>query len=93
MTKQFVKISKWFGFNRNRLLYWEFSQYEGEEETVLLTFENGATVLEGPDVETFRNWAENEAEPTPITHQYTLYGSLQDTRDQKRKLTPGRGTR
>lgn len=91
--KQFVKISKQFGFNRNRLLYWEFFQYEGEEETVVLTFENGATVLEGPDVETFRNWTEEESQEAPPTYQYTLYGSLQDTRDQKRKLTPGRGTR
>lgn len=80
--KQFVKVSKWFGFNRNRLLYWEFFQYEGQGETAVLTFESGATVLEGADVQTFRNWVETEAEEAPETHQYTLFGQ-QHTQDQK----------
>jgi hypothetical protein len=90
MSKQFVKVSKEFGFNRNRLLYWEF--FEGEAgESVDLCFEGGSViVLEGPDCETFRNWVENEAEPAPETYQYTLFPRPQDTQDLKQNSTqPG----
>lgn len=91
MTKQFVKISKQFGFNRNRLLYWEFFESE-EGETVDLCFdEAGAVVvLTGPDAETFRNWTENEADPAPETYQHTLFEPLRVAENQKPILTPER---
>lgn len=75
-SKQFVRVSKQFGFNRNRLLYWEFfpPQREDEEEVVHLYFEEGAVVLERPgDVQAFRNWTENEAEAAPPTYQHTMF--------------------
>lgn len=89
--KQFVKISKQFGFNRNRLLCWEFFQHERQGETVVLTFENGAVILEGPDVQTFRNWTENEAEPAPETYQHTLFEPMRVAEDLKQNSTPQRG--
>lgn len=88
--KQFTKISKAFGFNRNRLLYWLFDETEGE---AVLYFEGDseAITLEGSEAETFRNWTENEAEAAPETYQYTLYGQQQVSGDQKQNSEPGRG--
>lgn len=74
--KQFVKISREFGFNRNRLLYWEFHKGEDEVtvESVSLYFENGQSfILIGDEVQTFRNWTENEAEAAPETYQHTMF--------------------
>lgn len=92
--KQFVKISKAFGFNRNRLVFWEFVEHEeeGEGEVVHLYFEKGAAaVLKGSDLETFRNWTENEAEPAPETYQHTFLPGHRVADDLKQNSTPGRG--
>jgi hypothetical protein len=88
MSKQFVKISRDFGFNRNRLLFWEFHKGEDEVtvESVSLHFENTpAFILIGDEVQTFRNWVENEAEPAPETYQHTLYGLLREPQGPKSK--------
>lgn len=89
--KQFVKISKQFGFNRNRLLYWEFFEDQRGGESAHLGFEAGSATLEGPDVQTFRNWTENEAEPAPETYQHTLFEPTRVAEDQKQNSTPRRG--
>lgn len=86
MSKQFVKISKEFGFQRARLVYWEFQK--GEDgvtvETVTLYFESApAFILIGDEVQTFRNWVENEAEEAPETYQYTLFGQRQVSEAEK----------
>lgn len=87
MSKQFVKISKAFGFNRNRLVHWQFTP-----GGVVLQFDGAkGIILTGSDLETFRNWTENEAEPAPETYQYTLYGQSQVSGDQKQNSEPGRG--
>jgi hypothetical protein len=88
VSKQFVKISKNFGFNRNRLLYWEFDE-AGEGSGVILCFEgsNDQVTLQGDEAQTFRNWTENEAEAAPETYQYTLFQRPQDTQGQKQNST------
>lgn len=94
MSKQFQRISKRFGFNRNRLSYWEFQIGEDEVtvEAVTLYFENTSPfVLIGDEVQTFRNWTENEAEEAPETYQYTMFGAQQDTQDLKQNSTQPRG--
>lgn len=82
MSKQFVKISREFGFNRNRLLYWEFQP--GEEEEAHLWFEGTIeVVIRGDLAQTFRNWTETEAEEAPETYQHTLFSRPQDIQDLK----------
>lgn len=94
MSKQFVKISKAFGFQRARLVYWEFQVEEDgvTAETVTLYFENCPPfILIGDEVQTFRNWVGNEAEEAPETYQHTLFGQQQVSGTEKEIYVQPRG--